>query len=75
MNILQQYTPEIKHQHDILGTLDLVEHMIGHHQDQALELVELALWHEQQAQALEAERRALAADVTEVLRQAEEVLR
>jgi len=74
MNSLLQYPTEIKNQTNLLSTLDLIDHMRGHHQEQALELVELALWHSQQAQALAAERRAIAADVTEVLRQAEKVL-
>jgi len=59
----------------ILSTLDLIDHMLCHHQEQALGLVELTLWHEQQAAALEAERRALAADVTAALATAHRWLR
>ena len=73
MLILAAKPDVYNNQSTLLSTLDLIDHMLGHHQEQALELVELALWHEQQAQALEVERYLLVADVTEVLRQAEEV--
>lgn len=59
----------------ILSTIDLIDHMAAHHQDQFLELVELAQWHAEQAEALAAERRMLAADVTAALAEAEAVLR
>jgi uncharacterized protein (DUF305 family) len=59
---------------NILSTIDLIDHMVGHHQDQALELVELALWHQQQADALAVERQSLAADVSAALAEAERFL-
>jgi hypothetical protein len=60
---------------DILSTIDLIDHMVDHHQDEALALVELAQWHQEQAEALGVERRMLAADVTAALAEAERLLK
>ena len=58
----------------ILSTIDLIDHMLDHHHDEALALVELARWHQEQAEALATERRTLAADVTAALAEAEAIL-
>lgn len=70
MSITQQ--PQI---FNLTNTIDLIDVMVDHHQETAVELVELALWHEQQAAALVAERHELAVDVTMALREAEALLR
>lgn len=59
----------------ILSTLDLIEYMAAHHAEQASDLAQLAQWHRQQAHALIAERRTLAADVDAALAEAEGLLR
>lgn len=75
MDIVTEKPTVDKTQNDTLGTIDLIDAMLGHHQDEAFALVELALWHQEQAEALAAERRTLAADVSAVLAEAAAVLR
>lgn len=79
MNIVKQNPQIVTYQGKaspaILSTIDLIDHMLGHHHDEVLALVELALWHQEQAEALAAERRALAADVAAALAEAEGLLR
>ena len=70
----QNFNPQGKPAPDILSTFELIELMAAHHQDEALSLVELAQWHQEQAEALAAERAALATDVDAVWREAEGLL-
>lgn len=58
-----------------LSVLDLIDYQLGHHQEQAAGLTQLAQWHRERAAALAAERQSLAADVAIILGQAEDLLR
>lgn len=79
MNSLQQTSQRFNHpvisSSAILSTLDLIDYSVCYHKKQAEDLAQLARWHQARADALAAERRTLAADVANVLTQAEELLR
>ena len=55
----------------ILSTIDLIEHMAAHHEEQARECIQRACWHRRQLIALQKERHDLVADVEAVLAEAE----